>query len=98
MSTASGSSQQTVSRSGWARATRPSRTSRSCSTTTTPTSRSRTSPVSEWRDRKRATAMEHGREFERETADVLNAELVPGSGNQWFAKLDLEEAGKILLS
>lgn len=33
---------------------------------------------------------EKGREFERELADEFGLSVTPGSGNQWFAKLDLK--------
>lgn len=41
---------------------------------------------------------ERGRQFEKEMAAVLGADLVPGSGNQWFAKLDLQKLGTLMLS
>lgn len=34
-------------------------------------------------------AMEAGRQFEREFAKLIGGELVPGSGSQWHAKLDV---------
>lgn len=38
------------------------------------------------------TPQENGRQFEKEFADSLGAKLVKGSGNQWFAKLDVSSA------
>lgn len=36
------------------------------------------------------TPQQKGRDFERELAEELGLSLVPGSGNQWWAKLDLK--------
>ena len=33
-----------------------------------------------------------GRAFERRFADLIGAKVVPGSGNQWFAKQDVRSA------
>lgn len=41
------------------------------------------------KQRKR-TPQEEGREFEKEFAKRLGANLVPGSGNQWWMKLDVK--------
>lgn len=35
-------------------------------------------------------SIEKGREFEQEIAEELGLSLVPGSGNQWHSKLDLQ--------
>lgn len=43
-------------------------------------------------------ALEKGRDFEKQTASFLGAKLVPGSGNQWHAKLDVGKAGGLLAS
>lgn len=37
-----------------------------------------------------SSPQEKGRDFERELADEFGLSLVPGSGNQWWAKLDLK--------
>lgn len=36
------------------------------------------------------TPQEEGIEFEERFADLFDAKLQPGSGNQWFAKLDVD--------
>jgi hypothetical protein len=38
-----------------------------------------------------------GREFERDFATALGARLTPGSGNKWFAQMDVD-SGQILWS
>ena len=43
-------------------------------------------------------ALQAGRDFEKQVAEFLGAEMVPGSGNQWYAKLDVGEAGGLLAS
>jgi hypothetical protein len=37
------------------------------------------------------TPQEEGRHWERRFAKLLGADLVPGSGSQWFAKLDVND-------
>jgi hypothetical protein len=43
------------------------------------------------------TPQEAGRRFEAEWTALIGGDLVPGSGNQWFAKLDVE-GGSIVYS
>lgn len=43
------------------------------------------------------TPQEAGIRFEVELAEKLGAQLTPGSGNQWHAKMD-EQAGTVLLT
>ncbi len=43
-------------------------------------------------------AIEAGRDFERDFAKRIGGQLVPGSGNKWFAKLDVANVGVLLWS
>lgn len=43
-------------------------------------------------------AIKAGRAFEDDVAALLGAEKVPGSGNQWYAKLDVGKVGELLMS
>jgi hypothetical protein len=41
----------------------------------------------------RSKAQQDGIDFEKRFADLIGGQLTPGSGNQWYAKLDVSSRG-----